>query len=183
MTFVAVHLNIVRKNILKSKLGKFITDKIESRLGVAVEHLVGAGELLIVLLVFCGLGASFLTNVVGLIYPAYCSLRAIESDGKDDDTEWLIYWVVYAFFSLLEYIIDYVIFWIPFFFPLKLCFLYWCFAPEYKGANVIYVALMPMFRHNQSNQYRSETDIALESNTNRRGSGPTNQMNNKTTLK
>jgi receptor expression-enhancing protein 5/6 len=36
-------------------------------------------------------------------YPAYCSIRALESTMKDDDTQWLTYWVVFAAFSLVEY--------------------------------------------------------------------------------
>ena len=40
--------------------------------------------------------------LVGTIYPAYKSFKAIESKEKDDDTQWLIYWVVFAFFSVIE---------------------------------------------------------------------------------
>ena len=154
MSFVARHLDGVRRAVVGHGFGRRVTESWESRTGVAVEHVIGALELLLALLVFCGLGASFLTNAVGIVYPALMSIRAIESNGKDDDTEWLIYWVVFAGFCTIEYFVDYVIFWVPFFFPLKLCFLVWCFSPETRGANHIYITLVPLFR--QQNKYNTE---------------------------
>ena len=96
----------IRRSIVKSSFGKRSTDWIESRTGIAVEHLTSSVLALLVLLSICGLGASFLTNTVGIVYPAYCSIHAIEADGKDDDVEWLVYWLVYATFSLIEHGLD-----------------------------------------------------------------------------
>ena len=45
--------------------------------------------------------------------------KAIDSVAKDDDTQWLTYWVVYAAFGIVEYFADLVLFWIPFYFLLK----------------------------------------------------------------
>ena len=47
-----------------------------------------------------------------------CSIKAIESKEKDDDTKWLTYWVVYSVFHLMEFFADIFLFWIP---------LYWFF--------------------------------------------------------
>ena len=47
-----------------------------------------------------------------------CSIKAIESKQKDDDTKWLTYWVVYSVFHLMEFFADIFLFWIP---------LYWFF--------------------------------------------------------
>jgi len=47
------------------------------------------------------------------------SCKAIDSVEKDDDTQWLTYWVVYAAFGIVEYFADLVLFWIPFYFLLK----------------------------------------------------------------
>jgi TB2/DP1, HVA22 family len=46
-------------------------------------------------------------------------VKAIESKEKDDDTKWLTYWVVYSFFSLVEFFTDIFLFWIPFYWFLK----------------------------------------------------------------
>jgi len=51
------------------------------------------------------------SNLVGFIYPAYASFKAIETTGKDDDTQWLIYWVVYATFCLVEVFADILLRW------------------------------------------------------------------------
>lgn len=45
--------------------------------------------------------------------------KAIDSVDKDDDTQWLTYWVVYAAFGIIEYFTDILLSWIPFYFLLK----------------------------------------------------------------
>ena len=45
--------------------------------------------------------------------------KAIDSEEKDDDTQWLTYWVVYAAFGIVEYFTDLILSWIPFYFLLK----------------------------------------------------------------
>jgi len=51
------------------------------------------------------------------------SIKAIESNVKDDDTQWLTYWVVYGFFSLVEAFSDIFLFWFPFYYMGKVG---WC---------------------------------------------------------
>ena len=53
-----------------------------------------------------------LANTVGFLYPAYCSIKALESSVKNDDTQWLTYWVVFAFFSVVEYFADFIAGWV-----------------------------------------------------------------------
>ena len=55
-----------------------------------------------------------LANTVGFLYPAYCSIKALESSVKNDDTQWLTYWVVFAFFSVVEYFADFIAGWVGF---------------------------------------------------------------------
>lgn len=66
-------------------------------------------------------------------------IKAIESPNKEDDTQWLTYWVVYGVFSLVEFFSDLFLSWFPFYYMLKVCCLFWncrvffhlcfCFAP------------------------------------------------------
>ena len=119
---------------------------IESKTNIAVEHLICGIEIVLTVLLFCGTGAVFITNLVGFFYPAIMSIRAIESETKEDDTHWLIYWVVFATFNLLDPFVEMVvIYWIPFFYPLKVSFLLWMMLPQTKGANVVFNMLSPYF--------------------------------------
>ena len=45
-------------------------------------------------------------------YPAYCSIQALETKTKGDDTQWLTYWVVFAAFSVIEYFADFIAGWV-----------------------------------------------------------------------
>lgn len=45
-----------------------------------------------------------------------CSIKAIESNSKEDDTMWLTYWVVYGVFSVAEFFSDLFLYWFPFYY-------------------------------------------------------------------
>jgi len=53
-----------------------------------------------------------------------CSVKAIESANKDDDTQWLTYWVVYSVFALAEFFTDIFLSWIPLYWFLKVGHIY-----------------------------------------------------------
>ena len=84
------------------------------------------------------------------MYPAYASLNAVATSQKDDDTQWLTYWVVFAFFTVLEYFTGLVVSWIPGYYILKFFFLLWLLSPVHKGATTFYeLALRPLVvKHN-----------------------------------
>lgn len=46
-------------------------------------------------------------------------IKAIESKVKDDDTQWLTYWVVYGLFSVLEAFSDIFLSWFPLYYVSK----------------------------------------------------------------
>ncbi|CAL1265211.1 unnamed protein product [Larinioides sclopetarius] len=56
---------------------------------------------------------------IGILYPAYCSLVALQTSTKKDDTLWLIYWVVFASFNVFEALTDVLFSWFPFYSGLK----------------------------------------------------------------
>merc|ERR1711928_9768 len=78
-------------------------------------------------------------NTIGFVYPAYASLKALETARKEDDTKWLTYWVVYAYLSTLEFFSDILLSWFPFYWLAKCLLLLWCFAPgSWNGSNILY---------------------------------------------
>ena len=50
-------------------------------------------------LIFFNIGGEFFVNVAGFIIPGYYSLEALFSSSKTDDTQWLTYWVTFAFLT------------------------------------------------------------------------------------
>ncbi len=87
------------------------------------------------LLIYLIVGLKFLLAVSTFLPPAYKSFKAIESDDKDDDTQWLTYWVVWSFLNISEYG-DFLAYIIPYYFVLKTAFL--TYAWHFMGAKKLY---------------------------------------------
>eukprot|EP00158_Paraphelidium_tribonemae_P008531 Partr_v1_DN28605_c0_g2_i5_m50258 putative receptor accessory protein len=91
------------------------------------------------LLIFFNVAGSLLTNLLGFLYPAYASFKAIESAAKEDDTQWLTYWTVFGFMNTLEYFSDILLYWLPFYFLIKAGAILYMILPQFKGAEVLYI--------------------------------------------
>lgn len=97
------------------------------------------------MLIFFGVGAGVLCSIVGFVYPAFKSFETIETKTKGDDIQWLVYWVVFAFFSLIETFRDFLLYWIPFYYAFKLAFLLWAMLPQTKGSKFLYDSILKDF--------------------------------------
>jgi receptor expression-enhancing protein 5/6 len=150
----------IRNQLLEIPVVKAHHETIEQKTHVKVEYFAIGLGLILALSLFSGLGASVLSDMIGFLYPAYASLRAIESPDPHDDTEWLVYWVVFSALFVVENFLEWVLFWIPYYYPLKVTFLLWCMLPRYKGAQMVYDTIIkPLFK-----QHGSAIDAALNNN-------------------
>ncbi|OQS07295.1 hypothetical protein THRCLA_00705 [Thraustotheca clavata] len=116
--------------------------ELEAQIGVEKFYIFLVGALIAGVLLFVIGGASLISNLVGFIYPAYMSFKALNTNDSNDDTQWLTYWVVYSAFNLTEQFTDIFLSWIPFYFFLKIAFLVWCYHPSTLGANTIYQSVI-----------------------------------------
>ncbi|KAI8869487.1 hypothetical protein GQ42DRAFT_156172 [Ramicandelaber brevisporus] len=114
--------------------------------GAPKPYVVASMAGLLFLFILFDIGASFITNVVGWAYPAYASIRAIESPASNDDTQWLTYWVVFSFLNVVEYFSGIILYFVPFYMLFKVLFVMWLYAPSTRGAEQLYgMIIRPVF--------------------------------------
>lgn len=87
------------------------------------------------LISIAGLTMNVLVDLLGFVYPVYASYKAIASDDKADDKQWLTYWVVFGFLKVIEeiFFLNHII---PFYSMIKLVFLWYCAFKN--GAYTVY---------------------------------------------
>ncbi|XP_036621553.1 receptor expression-enhancing protein 6-like [Trichosurus vulpecula] len=137
-----------QKNIVTDVLGK-----LEEISSVKKYYLATGSIAFLALYVIFGYGASLLCNLIGFIYPAYASIKAIERPNEDDNTIWLTYWVVYSIFGLAEFFSDMFFFWFPFYYAVKCVFVLWCMLPvACNNSQILYHCLICLIflRHQAS---------------------------------
>lgn len=124
--------------------------QLEEKTHVPKTALLVFGGLIFFVTAYVTVGPGLLCNLVGFVYPAWASFKAIETEDKEDDTQWLTYWVVYAIFNIVETFSDVILFWLPFYYSFKFGFLIWLFLPNVRGAQYLYThVILPAFQKHE----------------------------------
>ncbi|KAI5747339.1 hypothetical protein M8J77_013666 [Diaphorina citri] len=77
--------------------------------------------------------------IFGTLYPAYASYKAVKTKDIKEYVKWMMYWIVFAFFTAGEIFLDvFLSFWFPFYYELKILFVVWLLCPATKGSNFMY---------------------------------------------
>ncbi len=113
-------------------------DTISNATGLPKKKVLQLGLSSMILFIVFGIGASVLTNLIGVAYPVFMSFHALESEGEDDDKQWLTYWVVFGLFNIADQFAGFILRFIPFYYVLKVVVLIWLFHPATHGATFVY---------------------------------------------
>ncbi|TGZ81097.1 hypothetical protein EX30DRAFT_341067 [Ascodesmis nigricans] len=136
--------NIVSQ--LDKELSKYpALNNLEKQTGAPKVYVVGGLGFVYLFLIFLNYGGQLLTNLAGFVIPGYYSLNALFTAAKADDTQWLTYWVVFAFLNVVESAIS-VTYWLPFYYVFKFVFVLWLGLPQFGGAQIVFRSLLhPLF--------------------------------------
>lgn len=115
-----------------------LIQKISATTGIPQNKVLQYTMVFMILFIVFGIGQAVLTNLIGVAYPVFMSFYALESEGKDDDKQWLTYWVVFGIFSIVDQFAGFVLSFIPFYYVLKVATLIWLFHPATTGATFVY---------------------------------------------
>ncbi|XP_048089306.1 receptor expression-enhancing protein 3 isoform X2 [Alosa alosa] len=76
--------------------------------------------------------------VFGTLYPAYNSYKAVKTKNVREYVRWMMYWIVFALYTVVETIADLTVAWFPLYYELKIAFVIWLLSPYTRGASLIY---------------------------------------------
>ena len=134
-----------------------MTIKVSSRIKVEKAYIFTAACALPILFMYMLGFGHFIIDLIGFIPPLIYSIKAVETNEKDDDTQWLTYWIIFSMFKITEGIADFLISFIPFYFLLKVAFLVWCYYPSTKGASQVYNLVVRPYIVPAINDFESKT--------------------------
>ena len=90
-----------------------------------------------------------IVHLVGIVYPSFKSIEALESDDIDEPKQWLTYWVCFSIFLIFDQVAGKFLLKkiVPFYFFIKLIFLIFLFHPQTMGAfNLFKYVVLPFIK-------------------------------------
>jgi len=154
-------------NQLDKELTKYpALNSFEQRTQIPKSYAFLGGVILVAILHSVNSLASPVSTLLGWALPAYLSVKAIESPGRNDDTQWLTYWVVFGFFTFVEtFALRIVLYYLPWYFAFKSVFILWLQLPAFRGAETLYGHVVrPIFSsvHQRSGGSAPEPSVSAE---------------------
>ncbi|PSK56585.1 hypothetical protein B9Z65_6209 [Elsinoe australis] len=155
---------------LDKELSKYpVLNNFEQQTSVPKVYVILGLGALYFFLIFFNIAGEFLVNTAGFVLPGYYSLDALFSSSKADDTQWLTYWVTFAFLTVLESAIN-AVYWFPFYYTFKFILVLWMALPQTGGAKLVFNSLIsPLFARffqqggSTSANLQSQADAATKS--------------------
>lgn len=95
----------------------------------------------------------------GILYPSYASYKAIRTKNVKEYVKWMMYWIVFGFFTGIETLTDIFISWFPFYYEVKVILVIWLLSPATKGSSMLYrkfVHPMLMRREEEIDEYLAQ---------------------------
>ncbi|XP_058462336.1 uncharacterized protein LOC131437179 isoform X2 [Malaya genurostris] len=74
----------------------------------------------------------------GTLYPAYASYKAVRTKNVKEYVKWMMYWIVFAFFTCVETFTDILLSWFPFYYEIKVIIVLWLLSPATRGSSTLY---------------------------------------------
>ncbi|CCX34603.1 TB2/DP1, HVA22 family-domain-containing protein [Pyronema domesticum] len=140
MSFQDKAQNLVSQ--LDKELSKYpALNNLEKQTGAPKVYVVGGVGFIYFFLIFLNFGGQLLTNLAGFLIPGYYSLHALFTMAKVDDTQWLVYWILFGFLNLIESAFS-VTYWLPFYYVFKFMLVMWLGLPQFSGAQVVFKSFL-----------------------------------------
>jgi len=138
----------------KQRLKRWTTSKsldiawlnhMEKQTGVQKLYIVGALVFAFIITFNLLFGFTLFCHTLAFVMPAYMTYKTLETSDEKQHVVWLKYWIVYAFFIMVERVADITIFWFPYYRLVKFSILLAFIFPQTGTATAMYgIAVRPL---------------------------------------